>query len=181
MGFLDRLARVERRLAEHAARPVPSGLTDPDPGKTERWEAGQVWAHLAEFPGYWLNEVRHMLAERADGAAEPIPFGRTKEDPGRIAAIERERRTDPGELLRRVTAQLADVTQTLGALDKGDWAARGHHPTRAEQGLREIVERYIVAHLEEHADQLDGLELVTLEEIREAAARIRGVAVRTPL
>ena len=179
--FLDRLARVERRLVEHAARPLPSGLTDPDPGKSERWEAGQVWAHLAEFPGYWLNEVRHILKARADGVAEPIPFGRTKEDPGRIAAIERERRTDPAELLRRVTAELAEVTETLRALDDAGWAARGRHPTRGELGLPEIVERYLVAHLEEHADQLDGLELVTLEEIREAAARIRGVAVRTPL
>jgi threonine dehydratase len=44
-----------------------------------------------------------------------------------------------------------------------------------------IVERFIVGHLEEHADQLDGLELVTIDEIRDAAARIRGAAVRTPL
>ena len=33
-------------------------------------------------------------------------------------------------------------------------------------------------HLEEHADQLDGLELVTLDEIRDAAARIAGAAIR---
>ena len=43
------------------------------------------------------------------------------------------------------------------------------------------MEEFIVDHLEEHADQLDGLELVTIDEIRDAAARIRGVAVRTPL
>ena len=49
---------MERRLAEHAARPLPAGLTDPDPGAEERWEAGQVWAHLAEFPGYWLDQIR---------------------------------------------------------------------------------------------------------------------------
>jgi len=179
--FLDRLARVERRLAEHAARPVPSGLTDPDPGATERWEAGQVWAHVAEFPGYWLDQVRHILAARADGVPEPIPFGRTHEDLGRLAAIERERRTDPAELLRRVGAQLAEVTATLGALPDQAWTARGVHPRRGEMLLSEVVERFLLGHLEEHADQLDGLELVTLEEIRDAAARIRGVAVHTPL
>ncbi len=58
----ERLGRVERRLADHAARPLPSTLTDPDPGAEERWEAGQVWAHLAEFPGYWLEQVRAVLA-----------------------------------------------------------------------------------------------------------------------
>jgi len=177
----DRLAKVERRLAEHAARPLPSGLTDPDPGASERWEAGQVWAHLAEFPGYWLDQVRKLLEARATGAAEPIPFGRTKTDAGRIEAIERERRTDPAELLRRVTAQVDDVSSTLRALPDEAWQARGLHPTLGEMALPQIVERFILGHLEEHADQLDGLELVTLDEIREAAERIRGVALHTPL
>ncbi len=178
---LDRLGAVSRRLAEHAARPLPSGLTDPDPGASERWEAGQVWAHLAEFPGYWLDQVRKLLAARTSGAAEPIAFGRTKADAGRIAAIERERRTDPAELLRRVTAQVDDVSTTFRALPDEAWQARGLHPTLGEMALPQIVERFILGHLEEHADQLDGLELVTLEEIREAAGRIRGVALHTPL
>ena len=175
-----RLGRVERRLADHAARPLPATLTDPDPGAEERWEAGQVWAHLAEFPGYWLEQVRAVLTAAHDGTAEPA-FGRTKTDAGRLAAIERERRTDPAELLRRVSAQLAEVSTALGALPAADWEARGTHPTRGAMPVSEIVDRFIVEHLEEHADQLDGLELVTLDEIREAAARIRGVATRTPL
>jgi threonine dehydratase len=180
-AYLDRLARVERRLGEHAARPLPTGLSDPDPGATERWEAGQVWAHLAEFPGYWLEQVRHILAARPGGAGEPVPFGRTKEDPGRLAAIERERQTDPAELLRRVTAQLGEVVATLHDLPGEAWEARGLHPRVGEMDLGAIVQRFIIGHLEEHADQLDGLQLVTLEEIRDAAARIRGVALRPPL
>ncbi|HYM53371.1 MAG TPA: pyridoxal-phosphate dependent enzyme, partial [Candidatus Dormibacteraeota bacterium] len=179
--YLDRLARVERRLAEHAARPIPSGLTDPDPGATERWEAGQVWAHLAEFPGYWLEQFRGVLDAHAAGAAEPFPFGRTHTDAGRLAAIERERRTDPAELLRRVIAQIGDVSAALTSLPAGAWEARGLHPTRGEMVLPAMVDRFILGHLEEHADQLDGLELVTLDEIRQAAARIRGVAIHTPL
>jgi threonine dehydratase len=179
---LDRLARVERRLAEHAARPVPPGrLTDPEPGGTERWEAGQVWAHVAEFPGYWLDQIRHILAARAGGTQSPVPFGRTPDDPGRLSAIERERRTDPAELLRRVVSQLEEVTATLKELDDEAWGARGLHPRRGDMALPEIVQRFLLDHLEEHADQLDGLELVTLDEIRQAAARIRGVAVHTPL
>ncbi|HET7521247.1 MAG TPA: threonine/serine dehydratase [Candidatus Limnocylindria bacterium] len=176
---LDRLERARRRLADHAARPVPGGLTDPDPGATERWEAGQVWAHLAEFPAYWLAQLKHVLAEAPAG--EPVPFGRTKADAGRIAAIERERRTDPSELLRRVNADLDAVTSTLSALPHDAWQRRGLHPTRGEMTIHDIVEHFIVGHLEEHADQLDGLELVTMDEIREAAERIRGVATRTPL
>ena len=179
-GIRARLGRVERRLADHAARPLPTTLADPDPGAEERWEAGQIWAHLAEFPAYWLDQVRAVVTGTHEGVDAP-PFGRTKADAGRLAAIEGERRTDPAELLRRVSSQLADVSTTLGALPDADWQARGTHPTRGAMPVAEIVDRFIVEHLEEHADQLDGLELVTIDEIREAAARIHGVATRTPL
>ena len=178
---LDRLAAVQRRLAAHAARPLRSGLTDPDPGASERWEAGQVWAHLAEFPGFWLDQMRKILADRAVGATGPIAFGRLKTDPGRTEPIERERRTAPSELLRRVTAQLAELSAELTALPEGVWNAVGLHPTLGEMRLQAILERFVLGHLEEHADQLDGLELVTLDEIRAAAVRIRGVALHTPL
>ncbi len=179
--FAGRMAHAERRLAEHAERPIPSGLTDPDPGGIERWEAGQVWAHLAEFPAYWLAQLQSILAARAAGEPEPIPFGRTKADAERIAAIERERHTDPAELLRRVRADLAAASAALRALSADGWEARGLHPTMGEMTISRIVEEFIVDHLEEHLDQLDGLELVTLDEIRAAAARIRGAALRTPL
>ncbi len=178
---LTRLAALQRRLAEHAARPVPSGLTDPDPGASERWEAGQVWAHVAEFPGYWLEQFRGVLDAHAAGGTEPHPFGRTKTDPGRIAAIEQERRTDPGELLRRVTAQIGEVGTALTGLRPEAWEARGLHPTRGEMAMPAMVDRFILGHLQEHVEQLDGLELVTLDEIRGAAERIRGVALHTPL
>ena len=179
--FAERLRRAEHRLVEHADRPLPAGLTDPDPGREERWEAGQVWAHLAEFPAYWLWQVRAVLAAHDAGTAEPIPFGRTKADAERIASIERERHTGPGELLRRVRADLAEAVASLDALPAAAWEVRGAHPTKGEMAVEHIVEEFIVGHLEEHADQLDGLELVTLDEIRDAAARISGAAVKTPL
>src|SRR5205085_993163 len=88
---LARLRAVQARLDEHAAAGAPPGLTEPDPGGTERWEAGQVWAHLAEFPAYWLGQIQHILERRLAGDPEPVPFGRTKTDAARIAAIERDR------------------------------------------------------------------------------------------
>ena len=140
-----------------------------------------MWAHLAEFPGFWLDQVRAILAARASGAKGPIPFGRMKTDASRTEPIERERRTAPAELLRRATAKLDELSTTLTALPDDAWNATGLHPTLGEMGLEAIVERFVLSHLEEHADQLDGLELVTLDEIRAAAERIRGVALRPPL
>ena len=156
-GALVRLRAVQRRLEEHAAAGLPPGLTDPDPGGTERWEAGQVWAHLAEFPWYWLGQIRDILERRASGEPEPIAFGRTKTDPGRIAAIERDRHGDPAALLKRVTDGIAATVEQLDALPADAWGARGLHPTRGVMRPAQILERFIVAHLEEHADQLDQL------------------------
>jgi hypothetical protein len=152
--LLARLADVERRLAEHAAAPLPSGLSEPDPGGEERWEAGQVWAHLAEFPAYWLGQAERVIAQPTHG---PIPFGRVKTDAARVEAIERDRHTDPQALLERVEAALAEVSDKARAWDEATWQLRGAHPVRGEMTVERIIERFIVEHLEEHADQLDSL------------------------
>ena len=156
-SLIERMAGAETRLVEHAAGPLPPGLSDPDPGGEERWEAGQVWAHLAEFPSYWMNQIRGILAKRDSGVPEPIPFGRVKTDPDRVGAVERDRHTDPAALLRRVRESLAWVGDELRALPDEAWEARGLHPTLGEMRVGPIVERFIVTHLEEHADQLDSL------------------------
>lgn len=151
-ALLTRLTRAERRLVEHASMPVPAGLTEPDPGAEERWEAGQVWAHLAEFPAYWLAQARAVIDARSD---EPVPFGRIKTDPDRIAAIERDRHTDPHALLARVRSSLEEVSDAARGWDAAAWRARGAHQTRGPMSVERIIEEFIVSHLEEHADQLD--------------------------
>ena len=153
-ALLARLADAERRLAEHAAAPVPEGLTDPDPGAEERWEAGQVWAHLAEFPGYWLGEAERIIGQPT---FQPVPFGRVKTDAARVEAIERDRHTDPAALLERVRASVAGVADAARSWDADTWQLRGAHPTRGEMSVEALVEEFIVKHLEEHADQLDSL------------------------
>ena len=153
-ALIARLTNAERRLVKHADAPLPSGLTDPDPGADERWEAGQVWAHLAEFPAYWLAQARHVVSRPA---REPVPFGRVKTDAARIEAIERDRNEAPAALLRRVRESLAEVTDAARAFAPDDWTALGAHPTAGELTVQGIVERFIVEHLEEHADQLDAL------------------------
>jgi hypothetical protein len=155
--LLERLGAVENRLTAHAREPAPSGLTDPDPDADERWEAGQVWAHLAEFPAYWLGQLELLIEHGRGGVPQPIPFGRTKADPARIAAIEAERQTSPTELLRRVVGQLASVRELAASLSASDWDIRGEHPTRGEMTVSGAFAEFLVKHLEEHAAQLDGL------------------------
>ena len=150
--LLERLERAARRLEAHAAHPAHGALTDPDPGGEERWEAGQVWAHLAEFPAYWLDQARSVIAARSD---EPVPFGRVKTDPGRIEAIERERRTAPMELYERARRGIGEAADALRSLPAEDRARLGAHPTLGVMDVERLFDRFIVGHLEEHADQLD--------------------------
>ena len=152
--YVARVDAVERRLEEHAGREVPGGaLTPADPSTGERWQSGQVWAHIAEFVPYWLAEMERVVA----GHSEPVPFGRTKSDPERIAAIERDRDTDRAALWHRVVDADSRLRAALAALDERDWQVRGLHPTLGEMDLSRLVEEFLVGHLEQHADQLDAL------------------------
>ncbi|MFN2450939.1 MAG: hypothetical protein ABR541_01140, partial [Candidatus Dormibacteria bacterium] len=91
--LLDRLDRVERRLEQQAERADSlQGLTAADARSGERWEAGQVFAHLAEFGGYWLEQAEAVVRGYR---GEPVPFGRVATDAQRVAAIERDRGASP--------------------------------------------------------------------------------------
>jgi hypothetical protein len=153
-ALVARLDAAEARLAAHAGATPPMGLTDPDPGGVERWEAGQVWAHLAEFPGFWRQEAQRIVDSASD---EPVPFGRMKTDAGRVGAIERDRGVDVDELMLRLRRSLIHLRESAENWPDSAWERRGLHPTRGEMTVHEIVERFVVEHLEEHADQLDAL------------------------
>jgi hypothetical protein len=153
--FVERLDAVEARLRALAPRDVPEGArTAPDPPTGERWEAGQVWAHLAEFIPYWLGEAA-LVIER--GVTEPAAFGRTKSDPSRLSAIERHRRSDRTALWKRVARDIAGLRAFLIGLDAQAWEARGEHATLGEMSLARIVDEFLVGHLEQHAGQLEEL------------------------
>ncbi len=150
----ERLGAVERRLAARADR-TASGLTDADPASGERWEAGQVWAHIAEFVPYWTRQIETVLAEPR--RREPVAFGRVKTDPGRIAAIEEGRAELPGNQLERTRGALAALRALMDRLGPAEWSAEGVHQTRGVMTVEGMLDEFLVKHLEEHADQLDSL------------------------
>ena len=155
IGFLQRLDAVEERLASHAATDATQGaLTSADPGTGERWEAGQVWAHLAEFIPYWIDQVQAVIRSYQD---EPVPFGRTKSDPARVAAIDRDRTQPVSVLWSDTHTDIEHLRRFLSGLDARAWNVRGLHPALGVMDLDRIVEDFLVGHLEQHADQLDEL------------------------
>ena len=154
--YRARLDAAEARLAAAAAsEPSPAALTGADPDSGERWDRGQVWAHLAEFIPYWIAQAGPVL--RGQSSGDPVPFGRTKSDPERIGAIERDRREPVTVLWRDTRADIAMLRAFLGNMEPGQWEIRGLHPTRGPMTVDDLVERFLVGHLEEHADQLEGM------------------------
>jgi hypothetical protein len=153
--MLQRLDAVEGRLAVLSSTPARAeALTEPDPGSGERWDAGQVWAHMAEFVSYWLDQVRSIIAADTE---EPVPFGRTKEDAGRIAAIARDRTVSVPVLWSATLTDIESFRSFLEKLDERAWHVRGLHPSRGVMPLDRILDEFLVGHLEQHADQLSTL------------------------
>jgi DinB superfamily len=159
--FLARLAAARDRLARHAAAASSGeGLTHPDPRTGERWDRGQVWAHLAEFQAFWLKEFEKVVAGAGTAhgrPAAPVPFGRTSADPDRAASIERDRHLSPAQLQMEVDRQAQATEQFLWGLDQSGWSAVGLHPSLGPMTMPAMIERFLIGHLEEHASQLDEL------------------------
>ncbi len=151
MSWIERLDTVEQRLVALASRDL-AGLTAPDEPSGEQWDAGQVWAHLAEFGDYWLDELDRVLA--ADAV---VDFGRVKTDAGRVAAIERDRHRPIPELVTRVRAGMALLRGRLQAMTDDDWRKVGHHSTLGDMDIDAQMQHFHVGHYEEHADQLESL------------------------
>jgi DinB superfamily len=144
-----RLLAAAGRIRASAVALPDDLLTDPDPDSGERWDRGQVLAHVAEMLPYWAQQAELVAAGRRR------QFGRVRSDPDRVGAIERDRREDPQRLLGRMDEGVAVVLDLLDRLDAQALARTGHHQTLGEMTVAEIIDRFAVAHLEEHADQLD--------------------------
>jgi hypothetical protein len=155
-AYLARLDAVEGRLAAAAASEPPRGaLTGADPDSGDRWDRGQVWAHLSEFIPYWIVQAGPVL--RGQPSGEPVPFGRTKADPERIGAIERDRREPVSLLWDDTSSDIAALRAFLVGVSPEQWETRGLHPTLGAMTVDELVEMFLVGHLEEHAHQLEAM------------------------
>jgi hypothetical protein len=147
--WLAQLDAVEARLRALASRDL-RGLTSADEATGEQWDAGQVWAHLAEFGEYWLGELERVL----NGAAE---FGRVKSDPVRVAAIESGRGLPVSTHVAQVERAIAALRARLESMTEQDWRRVSHHQTLGDMTIDDQMQHFHVGHYEEHADQLESL------------------------
>jgi hypothetical protein len=148
-GRRERLLAAAGRIRAAAPLLPEEALTDPDPDTGERWDRGQVLAHVAEMLPYWAEQVELVVA------GDQVPIGRSRSDPRRVGAIERDRGEDPSRLLDRVDDGVGVVLALLERLDDDALARSGRHELLGEMTAAAIVDRFLVDHLEEHAGQLE--------------------------
>jgi histidinol-phosphate aminotransferase len=152
-AVVDRCDAADRGLVAHGDA-VHAGLTEPDPGGTERWDADQVWAHLAEIGDYWRGELDRVV--RA-AQPEPVPFGRVKTDPARIAAIEAGRHRSVAANLEDARRSLSALRAYIAGLSEADWSRVGRHQTLGDMTIERQLEEFHIGHVEQHLAQLNGL------------------------
>jgi hypothetical protein len=117
------------------------------------WGPREVLAHVAEMLPFWLGELERVV----DGAAGAgtTPFGRSADDPIRIGSLARDRTLPLRVLFARIDAGLRDWEDRLASLTDDERARPGVHPRLGEMPARDILERFVVGHAEDHVAQLE--------------------------
>lgn len=156
--LIRRLADVAERLETLATQPERHGLTAPDEATGERWDEGQVWAHMAEFPRFWLGEAHRLLT---NGHTELIEFGRHDTSRIRLEGIRSRRYVTPVALYRQhIYPSIRETQLFLENHPAEQLQIEGRHIEDGVMSILRLIEQYVVDHLEEHAEQVDSIENV---------------------
>ena len=154
---------------EHAAGPdqagqshIPAERAPHTPVAALRQDMGGRWEvrarssrHIWDLDAMTYTRLPGLDSTPMPYDGVPVPFGRLKDDPGRLSGIEKGRHEAVRQMGGQVHDSIEDLKSYLGGLTSAQWSAVGLHPVRGEFDVESIVGRFVVSHLEEHADQLD--------------------------
>ena len=147
--FADRFERAGRELIAVLRRPETAERLRNAPGEAQ-WSALETLGHVVEMIPYWLSHCRTLIA--AEG--EPPAFGRTLESPERLEAVETVEKVGPDTLMDRLETEVESAVGEIRGMSAADLEKKGMHVRRGEMAVAEVLERFIVAHLEEHVEQV---------------------------
>jgi hypothetical protein len=116
----------------------------------KKWSVMQILGHMVEMIPYWLGHCRVLIA----ATAEPPVFGRGPNAPERMAGIERGSNGDPKELLGLLNDEVEAAARAIREMSAAERSKKGLHIKLGELTVADSVERFIVAHAEEHLEQI---------------------------
>jgi hypothetical protein len=116
----------------------------------KEWSVTQVLGHLVEMIPYWLGHCRVLIA----ATGEPPVFGRGPDAPERLAGIKRGSNGNPKELLGLLNDEVKAATRAIREMSAAERSKKGIHVKLGELTVADSVDRFIVAHAEEHLEQI---------------------------
>jgi uncharacterized damage-inducible protein DinB len=138
-------ASVQRLLQDIERLPADVLYREPGPGE---WPVMSTMAHVAELLPYWAHQAERIA--RNPGAA----FGRSHDDPDRVGAVEQHGHDEVQTIVPRIRASLTECVGTLRSLAPEAWSTTGQHPRRGPMSVEQLVDAFLVDHIEEHAAQI---------------------------
>jgi uncharacterized damage-inducible protein DinB len=144
----ERIQRIESSVQQLVSLieglPAEVLYREPQPGE---WPVMSTLAHLQELLPYWAHQAESVIK------APDQPFGRTHSDPVRIGAVEEHGHDSLDAMVKRIRVSLAECISTLRSLPADGWSVVGHSPSRGTMTVEQIVDAFLVRHVEEHAAQ----------------------------
>jgi uncharacterized damage-inducible protein DinB len=114
------------------------------------WSVQQILGHMAEMIPYWLNQCDRLIA----ATGEPPRFGRALDSPERLAGVELGAAGGFDETLGRVEGEIQAAAQAIRQMTPAERAKAGDHLRYGEMSVEQVIERFIIAHAEEHLAQV---------------------------
>src|SRR5712691_2190847 len=144
----ERIQRIESSVQQLISLieglPAEVLYREPQPGE---WPVMSTLAHLQELLPYWAHQAAAVVS------TPDQPFGRTHSDPVRIGAIEEHGHDSLDAMVKRIRVSLSECLATLRSLPSSGWSVVGHSPSRGTMTVEQIVDSFLVGHVEEHAAQ----------------------------
>ncbi len=144
-----RLEVVGEEMTRLFRRPEVAWLLRHAPDVND-WSAMQILGHMVEMIPYWMRQVKAVLAK----AGAPCPEGRPADAPERLAGVESGAGGDPEELLRLLDLEIRAAAGDIRRMTVEEYGRECVHLTRGKVTAGQAIERFIVAHAEEHLAQV---------------------------
>lgn len=143
--------RLEALYTALEAELTQPGLMDKlrHPASANEWSAMQTLGHMVEMIPYWMHDCQTIIA-----AANPPQFGRGIDAPERLEGVEQAANKTPDELLNQLNAEVNAASAAILAMTSTDRAKQGIHIRKGATTVAEIIETFVVAHAEDHLEQI---------------------------
>jgi hypothetical protein len=145
----ERLEKVAVELGALLRQPEMARLASSQQVDGE-WSVLQILGHLAEMIPYWMEHCRRIIAAKGT----PPQFGRNHEAGERLAGVERGAKGEMNELLQLVEREIQVAVQAIRGMSPDERDRQGMHIRYGAMSVAQVIERFIVAHAEEHLEQV---------------------------